>query len=39
VYCVVKHLIQGVGISAIYLGVGYRVAYPSARQCESPDAG
>ena len=25
--------------SSIYLGVGYRVAYPSARQCESPDAG
>ena len=34
VYCTLP-----LGASSIYLGVGYRVAYPSARQCESPYVG
>ena len=34
VYCTLP-----LGASSIYLGVGYRVAYPCTRQCESPIVG
>ncbi len=36
VYCTLFMLLW---TPSIYLGVGYRVAYPEARQCESPDVG